>query len=344
MIFVLPLVHTLKAAWDEEARALGKPLRWVALGHRVGASLFSEAHPDYFAECRFDESVGKLEPFGLALKWRREGRPAAVIVLGQSARLALAAWFARVPIRAGIADNRMAGLYTDSCTYRLKLRHLADRLGTLAEALRVDAPRFRQIGARELGGLRGVEKLRRAGWDGSERLVALAPGTRGDFKRWKPERAKWPALAELMAAKGFRPVLLGTEEERGLAHAIRAAVPAAIDLTGQTSIPEAAAVLEVAGVAVAVDTGLSHLASLVGCATVTLFGPSHERWAQPVGPWSLSLRGDALPTAPGELRAGDGNDSLQRLEPRRVAQVLLALVEERSQARPQPEVVGPIDR
>ena len=332
VIFVLPFVLSLQEAWDAEARAAGRPLRWVAMGHRVGASLFSEAAPDLFAEARFDESEGKVGPFDLARRWRREGPPAAVIVLGQSARLAFAAWMGKVPIRAGIADNRLAALYTDSTPYRLRPRHLADRLDLLAEALGVPPLRFRRLGSRELGGGSGVEKLRAAGWDGSERLVALAPGTRGDFKRWQPEGEKWPELAKRLAKQGFRPVILGTAEEQGLAQAIRLAVPEALDLVGQTSIPEAGAVLEVAGAAVAVDTGLAHLASLVGCATVTLFGVSHERWAQPIGPWSMALRGSALACAPGAAPSGDLDPSLRRLESSRVVQALLIVAGERARA------------
>lgn len=331
VVFTLPFVDALRRAWEGEAALLGVRLRWVAMRHAIGAGLFQEAAPSCFSSTLLDQSAGKLDPIRLAGRWRREGRPAAVFVLGQSARLATAAWLAGVPLRAGIADHGLRFLYHASVPYRGVPRHLADRLGALAARLGYPAPVQPRLDIQDLGGLGGLAALRAAGWDGREPLVALAPGTRAEGKRWKPELEKWPSLARHLEAQGLRPVVLGTGEEAPLAAAIQATVPRALDLAGRTNLPEAARVLHAAGVAVAVDTGLAHLAAALGCATVTLFGPSEERLALPAGPWSLALRGQPLDPAPGLGRpeAPDTDPSFARLDPGRVAGVLGLLAAER---------------
>lgn len=334
VLFVMPFLNSLQAAWNADAASRGARIRWVALGRASGASLFSDADPAFFSELRLDERVRKVEPFAQAVQWRRSARPAAVLTLGQSARLALAAWLGGVPVRAGIADNGLRVLYHASVPYRGVDRHLGARLDKLAERLGIPAPCFRRLGPGLLGGASATPKLQAAGWDGREPLVALSPGTRGENKRWKPEVEHWTELARRLSDLGLRPVVLGTAEEGPLAAAMQAQVPGVLNLAGQTSLPEAAAVLSLAGAAVAVDTGLAHLAAATGCATLTLFGPSHERFAQPIGPWSQALRGQPVGMGPGDLLIPQPHqeDSLARLAPERVARALWALREEREAA------------
>lgn len=338
VLFVLPFLHSLQAAWNAEAARSGRRLRWIALGRAMGAGLLAQADERFISELKLDEREGKLSPFALAAGWRRSGPPAAVVTLGQSARLALAAWMGGVPIRAGIADNGLRILYHAPVSYRGVNEHLAARLHGLSDQLGVPAPRFRHLSPALLGGRSGIGKLRQSGWDGRERLVVLAPGTRASGKRWNPERPHWPELARRLVDRGLRPVVLGTAEEMDLAEAIQSGAPGTLSLVGQTDLPEAAAVLELAGAAIAVDTGLAHLAAATGCATVTLFGPSHERFAQPVGPWSMALRGQPVGMHPGDLRVSQPHedDSLARLQPGRVVRALAALLAEREEEEVMP--------
>ncbi|HET6329187.1 MAG TPA: glycosyltransferase family 9 protein [Holophagaceae bacterium] len=333
VVFVIPFLNSLRESWNAQAEAAGVQIRWVALGHAMGAGLFSEAAPEFFAETRLDGAHGKLEPLPLARRWREEGPPAGIVTLGQSARLSLAAWLGGVPIRAGISDNGLGWMYHAHTKYRGEQAHLGARLSGLAAQLGLPPLRFEKVGSVQLGGTGGVAKLKAAGWDGHERLVALAPGTRAEGKRWAPEEAHWPGLARSLSDKGFRPVLLGTAEEAGLATLIREAAPRTLDLVGQTSLAEAAAILETAGAAVAVDTGLAHLAALVDCAIVTLFGPSHEWFAQPIGNWSLALRGNPFPSGDGAPAPPEALDaSLPHLHVERVVRALEMLASEREAA------------
>ena len=59
-------------------------------------------------------------------------------------------------------------------------------------------------------------------------------------KRWPAER--FGAVAARLQAQGITPVVAGTASEAPLARAIQAACPAAIDLTGHTSLRQLAAI------------------------------------------------------------------------------------------------------
>jgi ADP-heptose:LPS heptosyltransferase len=92
----------------------------------------------------------------------------------------------------------------------------------------------------------------------------------------RPEK-RWPAqqfgeLASLLEGRGLTPVVVGAAPERPLADIILRACPAAVDLTGRTSLSELAGLAAGAMLAVGNDTGPMHLAAAVGCPGVVLFG------------------------------------------------------------------------
>jgi len=84
---------------------------------------------------------------------------------------------------------------------------------------------------------------------------------------------RWISLAERIHERGFLPVLVGGRAERGTAKAITDRVRG-IDLTGQTSFPELAAVLDRCSATVGGDTGALHLAASIGAPLVGLYGPT----------------------------------------------------------------------
>ncbi len=94
-------------------------------------------------------------------------------------------------------------------------------------------------------------------------LVALAPGASWPTKRWA--RSHWKALGDQLTARGCRVVVLGQTGE---------GLPCGWDLTGQTTVEEAARVLHAADLAVCCDSGLMHVARAVDTPVVALFGPT----------------------------------------------------------------------
>ena len=111
-------------------------------------------------------------------------------------------------------------------------------------------------------------------------LTAGAPALPGCYAVLVPGAAphrpkkRWPAarFGALAAGLGMGVVVVGTVGERPLAEEIRAVFPAAIDMTGRTSLMELAGVVAGAALAVGNDTGPMHLAAALGVPGVVLFG------------------------------------------------------------------------
>jgi ADP-heptose:LPS heptosyltransferase len=127
-----------------------------------------------------------------------------------------------------------------------------------------------------------------------EDFVLLVPGAAAHrpAKRWPAEN--FAALAQIVAKRGWAPVVVGAQSERRWAKVIQAACPTAIDLTGQTDLVALAAIASRARLAVGNDTGPMHLAAAVGCPCIVLFSAvSNPELTAPRGPggtWPTVLR------------------------------------------------------
>lgn len=106
------------------------------------------------------------------------------------------------------------------------------------------------------------------------KYVLLAPGGaphRPD-KRW----TQYPALAQILAARGITPVLLGTTAERDVLREIANACPEAQNLSGRTSLVEIAGLARRAAGAVGNDTGPMHLIAATGCPSLVLYSAASD--------------------------------------------------------------------
>ena len=140
-----------------------------------------------------------------------------------------------------------------------------------------------------------ADRLRRAGFDpaAGDYAVLHAATHRTGRKRWRRERVGvrlWPpdfqaALLERAASEmpGLRWALVGAKSERGfIERQVRRRAPrAAVNLAGRTSLPDLVALLKHARVLVACDSGVMHLATVVRCPLLALFGPSDESFTGP---------------------------------------------------------------
>ena len=118
-----------------------------------------------------------------------------------------------------------------------------------------------------------------------------------------PSPARTAAMGAALAAAGHRLVVTGSAAESALTGAVCQAAaagpgPGPVDLGGRTSLPELAAVLAGADVAVAPNTGAAHLAAAVGTPVVSLFAPvvPAARWA-PYGVPAIALGRQDAPCA-----------------------------------------------
>ncbi len=105
-------------------------------------------------------------------------------------------------------------------------------------------------------------------------FALLVPGSSPTrpLKRWPI--GNYAIVAQELVRRGITPIVVGAQSEHDLGAQLRAAVPAAVDLTGQTSLGDVADLARAAVGAVGNDTGPSHLIAAVNCRTVVIF--SHD--------------------------------------------------------------------
>ena len=123
-------------------------------------------------------------------------------------------------------------------------------------------------------------------------FVHVHPASRWGFKCWPADRAA--ALCDALAAKGWPIVLSSAPDpnEKALIAEVRAARDSSaaspaptVDLSGQLSLKELAALTARARLFVGVDSAPMHIAAAMGTPVVAIFGPSGDlEW----GPWEES--------------------------------------------------------
>ncbi len=112
-----------------------------------------------------------------------------------------------------------------------------------------------------------------------ERTIFIHPGARLHSRRWPAGR--YARVAAALAGQGWCIAVTGSDGERALTKEVmRGAGPAAVDLTGRTSLGGLAALLSRAPLLVCNDTGVSHIAAAVGTRSVVVAcGSDTHRWA-----------------------------------------------------------------
>jgi heptosyltransferase-3 len=143
------------------------------------------------------------------------------------------------------------------------------------------------------------------------RWLALAPGANWPGKCWPSDAFR--ALADRFGTRFDGVIVLGSAADRAAAAVLSTLDRPCVDLTGQTDLATAVAVLARAAAFVGNDSGLGHMAAALAVPTVTVFGPGEPARYRPWGPRT------ALALAPAR--------ELARLTPAAVAAVLIELLE-----------------
>jgi heptosyltransferase-2 len=218
------------------------------------------------------------QPRGMS-SWRSLGSELAArdfdtaLLLPNSVHAALIASRAGIPERWGYRTNWRGTLLTRvvptvSRVHQVEYyQHLVKALGfpNGPGAPNIVVP----AGVRESG----RTALIAAGWNGSTRLVALAPGAAyGGAKRWPPEY--FGELVDALAADDVQCVMIGAAADRATAEEIRR--PMILDLVGKTDLATLAGVLSQCRALVTNDSGAMHLAAAIGINVTAMFGPTNE--------------------------------------------------------------------
>lgn len=156
-------------------------------------------------------------------------------------------------------------------------------------------------------------------------IATLIPGARWESKLWPP--ARFAAVADALHTEfGLTSAIIGGPGDTALAVAIAAAASAPLlDLTGKTTLKQAAEVFRRSRLTIGNDTGPLYLSSAVGTPTVAVFGPSDPRRLGPYGPGHAKVV-TAVDCAPCRNRQCRDRRCLDTLSPEAVMAAVRSLL------------------
>jgi heptosyltransferase I len=118
------------------------------------------------------------------------------------------------------------------------------------------------------------------GGDG-KKLAVLAPGTIWETKQWRGEG--FAEVARHFLQRGFAVALAGAARERAICAEVAKLAPGVVNLAGETTLSELAALIRRATICVTNDSGPMHLAVALDRPVVSVFGPTDPIWIGPYG-------------------------------------------------------------
>ncbi len=229
----------------------------------------------------------------------REGRwDAAVILTSFSQSPHPAAWACRragIALVAGASDERGHAL-THRWPKGERALHQAERnlalvralgFGRGGPAMALAVPEAARAAARaHLAGGRSADDRGPGGH------LLLSPWASASARQYEPARMA-EAARRIAQAQGLRVVLTGAPGERARgADLARRIGRAALDLTGRTSVPEAAALVEGARLVLCCNSSAMHMAEALGVPAIILFAGTElaSQWAPRATPHHLLAR------------------------------------------------------
>jgi len=163
----------------------------------------------------------------------------------------------------------------------------------------------------------------------NKRKVVIHPTSRWMFKSWNP--AAFSLVVDLLTEKGFFIVIISGPEVDEVEYAKSIEIggnSALLNLAGQLSINECAALVKSAECFVGLDSVAMHIAAAVNTPCVALFGPTRDR------SWHPWIEKHKVVTENFECRpcglkgCGDGmlSECIQSIKPEAVVGAVMALV------------------
>jgi heptosyltransferase II len=266
-------------------------------------------HPDIREVIAFDKR-GEDSGMGGLLRLAKHLRSRSydlALIPHRSLRSAALAMLAGIPGRIGF--NKSAGrlLLTSTVPYRKEL-HEIDRNLSLLDALSVGSVR------RELPRLypsetdqKKVDRLLIELEVGNpEKLVAMAPGTIWNTKRWPRER--FASLAVNFDESGLEVVLVGGTEDEGICNEIRTLSKSSKvhDASGSLTLLQSAELIRRCKLLVSNDSAPMHLATAVGTPVVAIFGATVPAFGfGPTGPFDVVVEVQGLKCRPCSIHGGE---------------------------------------
>ena len=246
------------------------------------------------------------------------------IVLPNSFKSALPAFFAGIPLRTGFIGKMRYGLLNDARKLdKQELPLIVERFAQLAEApgdaIRRPIPQPRLQVSEE----QRQRVLHKLGLTLAQPVAAFCPGAEyGPAKRWPiPYFAE---LAQHLRGLGYAVWLLGSPKDREIGDKIVAlGNHTSRNLCGETDLADAIALLSCADLVVSNDSGLMHLAAALDRPMLALYGSSSLDFTPPLSDQAQVIKLN-LPCSPCFKRVCPlvHFNCMMRLTPNQVAQYI----------------------
>jgi heptosyltransferase II len=268
----------------------------------------------------------------LASRLRKEQYSLA-LVPHRSLRSALVALLAGIPIRVGFKKGAGQLLFTRRVAYNASA-HEIERNLSLLNGIDIGKYPFRRPtihpSAQDAS---VVEAFLSESFKGPvPPLIAVAPGTVWNTKRWFKER--FAELAGRFVADGYSVVLVGGRDDTDLCAEIaqKGGTSMIADASGRLSLVQSAELIRRSRLLVCNDSAPLHLATAVGTPIVAIFGATVPEFGfGPVGKEDVVVETRGLPCRPCAIHGGERCpiktfECMDRITTERVYQSALAVL------------------
>ena len=191
----------------------------------------------------------------------------------RSLRSALLACLSRVPIRIGFKNSLARYFYTSVVPY-VEEHHEIERNLSLLSALGIDweSPELPNLYPSEDDGRQVDRVLFELEIVRFSNLIAVAPGTNWNTKRWLPER--FAGLSKLLAQEQFDVLLVGGEQDVELCRTIAemSGSTHVYSVAGRLTLLQSAELIRRCRAAISNDSASMHLAVAMRTPVIAIFG------------------------------------------------------------------------
>ena len=219
----------------------------------------------------------------------REIHAGSILSLHQSFRTGLMLALSKIPIRIGYTTASLSFALTDRFPYRKGI-HEIDRQRILLRGIDPDILPLKD-------GRRGTELQvhfnPQPGYF-KEPIIVIAPGSVWETKKWPPIYFQ-ELIATLLAKTSHTISLIGSASDAELCSAImpKEHKGRVLNLAGTMTLDQTISHIQQSVLLIANDSAPIHLASLVNCPTIAIFGPTHPAFGfGPLSEQSIVMQKD----------------------------------------------------
>ena len=303
IVLMLPLVQVLKESFPAAA---------ISVVTTPAAAGLTAGHPAVAETIAYDKRGRQRGMRGIYAIASLLGakRFDCALIPHRSLRSALACRLAGIPVRIGFHTSMGRPLLTRTVRYE-KGKHEIERNLALAAPLGITGkgrplPRLypsaedKRVVDAFLRGARGENGKARQG-----RLLAVAPGSVWETKRWPEDRYR--ELVRLLSAEGISVALIGGEADVPLCRRIAGTGGSVvIDASGALSLLQSAELIGRCAALVSNDSAPMHLAVAMGTPVVAVFGATVPAFGfAPAGMRDRVVETAGLDCRPCAIHGGD---------------------------------------